>query len=97
VNIELNNLNNIYLVYEGKRNIYEEVKKYQKRECHSVNFQTIMNWLKETIKLSEVAHRNKVVADLNIKTATKAVKIKAKTKHSECYIYSWEWQDTATM
>jgi len=38
----------------------------------------------------------KVIADLNIKTAEKAVKIKAKTKHYECYIYSWEWQDVAT-
>lgn len=41
--------------------------------------------------MSELAHRNKVIADLNIKTAEKAVKIKAITKHLECYIYSWEW------
>jgi len=53
-----------------------------------------MNWLKETIKLSKIAHRNQVIADLNIKTATKAVKIKTKTKHHECYIYSWKRQNT---
>jgi len=27
-----------------------------------------MEWLKETIKLSNLAHKNKVTADLNIKT-----------------------------
>jgi len=92
----MNNLYDLYFSHLGERNIYGEVKEFRKQECHSENFQTIMTWLKETINLSELAHKNKVVADLNIKTATKAVKIKAKTKHVECCIYSWEWQDVAT-
>jgi len=33
VNIELNNLYDMYLVYQGKRNIYEEVKKLRKIRC----------------------------------------------------------------
>jgi len=80
----MNNLYDLYVAHLGERNIYEEVREFQNRECHSANFQTIMNWLKELIKLSEIAHRNKVIADLNIKTTTKAVKIKAKTKYCEC-------------
>jgi len=83
-NNRMNNLYDLYVAHLGERNIYEEVREFQNRECHSANFQTIMNWLKELIKLSEIAHRNKVIADLNIKTTTKAVKIKAKTKYCEC-------------
>jgi len=30
VNIELNNLNDTYLVYQRKRNIHEEVKEFRK-------------------------------------------------------------------
>jgi len=92
----MNNLYDLYLAHQGKRNIYEEVKEFQKQECHSQNFQAIMEWLKETIKLSNLAHKNKVTADLNKKTETKAVKTKAKTKCSECYIYEWTWQDATT-
>jgi len=51
-----------------------------------------MEWLKETIKLSNLAHKNKVIADLNTKTERDTVKINAKTKCLEYYIYEWEWQ-----
>ena len=51
-----------------------------------------MEQLKETIKLSNLAHKNKVTADLNIRTEKDTFKIKARTKHLECYIYEWEWQ-----
>jgi len=33
VNIEWNNLYAIHLVYEGKRDIYEEVEEFRKQEC----------------------------------------------------------------
>jgi len=46
----MNNLYGLYLAQQGKRNIYEEVKEFQKQECHSQNFQTVMEWLKETIE-----------------------------------------------
>ena len=89
----MNNLYDIYLAYQGKRNIYEEVKGFQKQECHSQNFRAVMEWLTETIKLSSFDHENKVIAHLNIKIEKDAVKIKAKTKHLECYIYEWVWQN----
>jgi len=91
-NTKMNNLYDIYLAYQGKRNIYQEVKEFQKQECQSRNFQAVMEWLKETIELSNFAYKNKVTADLTMKTENDAVKIKAKTKHLECYIYEWEWQ-----
>jgi len=47
-----------------------------------------MEWLKETIKLSSLAHKNKVIADLNIKTEKDA----ARARSLECFIYVWEWQ-----
>ena len=81
-----------HFVPQGRRNIYQQVKEFQKQECQSRNFQAIMEWLKETIKLSNLACKNKVTADLTIKTEKDAVKIKARTKHLECYIYEWEWQ-----
>jgi len=51
-----------------------------------------MEWRKETTELSSLAHKNKVTADLNIKTEKDTVKIKSRTKYLECYIYVWEWQ-----
>ena len=82
----------LYLTYQGKRNIYQEVKEFQKQECQSRNFQAVMEWLKETIKLSALAYKYKVIADLTTETEKDAVNIKAKTKHFKCYIYESEWQ-----
>ena len=89
----MNNLCELYTAYLEECNIYGEVKEFRKRECHSENFQTIMDWLKETITLSGIAQQNKVVADLNVKTATKAIKIKVKPKNLAYHIYSWEWYE----
>ena len=35
VNIKMNNLYDLYLAYQGKRKIYQEVKEFQKQEGHS--------------------------------------------------------------
>jgi len=88
----MNNLYGIYLVYQGKRNIYQEVMEFQKQEFQSRNFQAVMECLKETIELSNLAYKNKVTANLTIKTENDAVEIKVRTKHLECYIYEWDWQ-----
>jgi len=89
----MNNICDLYLAHLEKRNIYEEIQEFRKHEGHSENFQTIMDWLKETMTLSEITQQNKVVTDLNIKTATKAIKIEEKTKNLACYIHSWEWYE----
>jgi len=37
-----NNLYDLYLAYQGKRNIFQEVKEFQKQEFQSQNFQAVM-------------------------------------------------------
>jgi len=51
----MRNLCDLHLAYQGKRNIYEEVKEFQKQECHSRNFRVVMQWLKEKVELSNLA------------------------------------------
>ena len=49
-----------------------------------------MEWLRDTVDLSNLAYQNKITSNLTIKTENDAVGIKAKTKHLECYIYEWQ-------
>ena len=63
-----------------QNNIFQEVEEFRKREFQLRNFQAVMEWLKETTKLSSLAHKNKVITDLNIKTEKDTVKIKNKNK-----------------
>jgi len=49
-----------------------------------------MERLRDTVELSNLAHKNKVNANLTIKTENDAVGIKAKTGHLTCHIYAWE-------
>jgi len=88
----MENLYDLYLAYQRKRNIFQEVKAFQKQDSHSRNFQAVMEWLKDTVELSNLAYKNKVRSNSTIKTENDAVGIKARTKHLECYIYEWEWQ-----
>ena len=37
-NNRMNNLYDLYVAHLGERNIYEEVREFQNRECHSANF-----------------------------------------------------------
>jgi len=91
MNIRMENLYDLYLTYQGKRNIFQEVKEIQKQDYHSQNFQAVMEGLKDTMDLSSLAYKNKVTAYLTIKTEKDAVEIKAKTGHLNCHIYAWEW------
>jgi len=92
VNTKMNNLYDLYLTYQGKRNIFQEVKGFQKQESQSRNFQAVMEWLEDAIELSNLAYKNKITANLTMKTEKDAVEIKTKTRHLECHIYEWEWQ-----
>jgi len=87
VNIKMNNLYDLYLTYQGKRNIFQEVKEFQKQEYHPRKFQAVMEWLKETIELSNLAYINKVTSNLTMKAESDSVEIKARTRHLECYSY----------
>ena len=88
----MENLYDSYLAYQGKRNIFQEVKEFQKQDFHSLNFQAVMEWLRDTVELSNRAYKNKVTSNLTVKTENDAIETKARTRHLECYIYEWEWQ-----
>jgi len=51
-----------------------------------------MEWLKDTVELSNLAYKNKATSNLTMKTENDAVEIKARTKHLECHSYEWGWQ-----
>jgi len=55
-----------------------------------------MEWLKNTLELSNLAYKNKVTSNLTMKNESDAVEIKTRTRHLECYIYEWEWQKEKT-
>jgi len=89
----MNNLCDLYLAHQGKRNIFQEVKEFQKQESQSRNFQTIMEWLRNTVELRSITHKNEVTSVWQTEIENNAVEIKARTRHLECYIYEWEWQE----
>jgi len=61
---KMNNLYDLYLTYQGKRNIFREVEEFRKQEFQSRNFQAVMEWL----KLSDLVYKNKVTFNLIMKT-----------------------------
>jgi len=71
-------LHELYLAYQGKRNIFQEVKEFQKQDFHSQNFQAVMEWLRNTVDLSNLAHQNKVTSNLTIKLRKMRLKSKPK-------------------
>jgi len=68
-------LYDLYLAYQGKRNIFQAVKGFRKQEIQSRNFQAVMEWLKDTVELSNLAYENKVTSNLTMKTENDAVEI----------------------
>jgi len=90
---KMNNICDLYLMYLGKRNLYGEVTRFRKQENHSENFEAIMNWLKDLIKLCENTDQSHITADMIIKTGTTKVKITAKVIGDDCRVYRWEWPD----
>jgi len=60
VNIRMENWYDLSLAYQGKRNIFQEVKGFQKQDSHSRNFQAVMEWLRDTVDLSNLAYQNKI-------------------------------------
>jgi len=81
VNIKMNNLYDLYLAYQGKRNIFQEAKGFQKQEYKSRNFQGVMEWLSGTAELSNIVYKNQVTSNVTMKTENDAVEIKARTRH----------------
>jgi len=88
---KMNNLYDLYLAYLGKRNLYGEVTRFRIQENHSENFEAVMKWLMDLIKLCEATGQSKITTDIYIKTAMKNVKVKANVIREEYHIYSWEW------
>ena len=81
------------MAYQGKRNIFQEVKEFEKQEYQSRNFQAVMERLRGMVDLSYLAYKTKVTSNLTMKIENDAVETKARTRHLECYIYEWEWQE----
>ena len=49
-----------------------------------------MNWLKETIKLSNLTYKKEAIAEAKIKNERDAANMKTRTRHVECYVYARE-------
>jgi len=59
---------------KGSATYTRKLKYFKNKKGHSRKFVAIIEWLKETTKLSDPAHKNKVTADLNIKLQQKRLK-----------------------
>jgi len=64
---KMNDICDLYLRYLGKCNLYGEVMEFRKQEQHSTNFEEIINWLQDLIKLSESPEQSQVTAKMFIK------------------------------
>jgi len=70
VNIELNNLYAMYLVFwcmKANATYTGKLRNFEKPECQLRNFYTIMSWLKETIELSNLTYKKKAITEAKIK------------------------------
>lgn len=90
VNIKMNYLYDLSSAYQEKRNIFQEVRKFQKQNFNSQNFQDVMEWIREAMELSNLAYQNEVIANLTLKTENDAVEIKVKTGYLTCHLYAWK-------
>jgi len=54
----MKNLFDVYVAYLEKRNIFQEVKEFQKNDSDSQSLQSIIEWLWEIVDLSEYACQN---------------------------------------
>jgi len=88
----MNNIFDLYLMHLGKRNLYGEVIGFRKQEKHSQNFEEIINWLRDLIKLCENQDQSNVTANMCIKNDAATVKITANVTGADCRITNWEWQ-----
>ena len=88
----MNNICDLYLKYMGKCNLYEKVKWFRKQEQHSKNFEEIIIWLQDLIKLCENPRHSEITEHMFIKSDEVTVKVTAKVTDEDCRIYSWEWQ-----
>ena len=91
--IKMNSLCELCVAYLEKRNIFQEVKEFQKQDFRSQNFETVMEWLKETVEISNIAHEREIIAHLMLKSDENVLTIVTKTKHLECQIDAWELKD----
>jgi len=76
----------------GKCNLYGKVTEFRKQEQHSKNFEEIINWLQDLIKLCENPAHSQAITNMLIKSNEAMVKITAKVTNDDCRIHSWEWQ-----
>jgi len=89
----MNNICDLYLRYLGKCNLYGEETQFRKQEQHSKNFEEIINWLQDLIKLCENPRHSEITAHMLIKSGEATLKITAKVTNDDCRIYSWEWHN----
>jgi len=74
----------------GKCNLYGKVIEFRKQEQHSKNFEEIINWLQDLIKLCENPEQSQATANMLIKSNEATVKITAKVTTDDCRTHSWE-------
>ena len=74
----------------GKCNLYGKVIEFRKQKQHSKNFEEIINWLQDLIKLCENPEQSQATANMLIKSNEATVKITAKVTTDDCRIHSWE-------
>ena len=79
---------NLFDVYV--RNIFQEVRNFQKNDSDSRNFQSVMEWLLDMVDLRDFAYQNKVTSNITIKYGNAAVGIKARMEPLKCYIFEWQ-------
>jgi len=76
----------IHAAYMSQRNIYDEVKHFQKQEYHSPNFLKIMEWLQESQAMQKCTHIDEVITRLLLKSDERRLVIEATILSNKCTI-----------
>jgi len=86
----MDNLFAIYDAYEHKTNIYDDVKGFIKKDCHSPNFVKLIGWLRESIQLQESASIDEVRTILLVTIDAGTLKLEAELTKNTCLLVSVE-------
>jgi len=89
----MNSLVKLYGAYLSQKNIYDEVKNFQKQEQDSPNFCQVMEWLQESMELLKHERIDEIETVLNLKTKNERLTLKAEMKDKSCLMTQMKNQE----
>ena len=88
----MNSLISLHVAYVHQKNIYDEVKNFQKQDYHSLNFCKVMEWLQESLEMQQCSHIDEVITTLLMKLPEHCLILKAMITKNKCIMTKMTYQ-----